>query len=82
SAPARHEAYEKAYSQPIDYASEAGRNLESLIARVEKAAPGTISLANRLMAGEGVNSKQILASIGDDGSVTFRQMPDTRQIDY
>ncbi|MBN7764016.1 hypothetical protein JYP52_23035 [Nitratireductor aquibiodomus] len=82
SAPARHEAYEKAYSQPIDYASEAGRNLESLIARVEKAAPGTISLANRLMAGEGVNSKQILASIGDDGSVTFRQLPDTRQIDY
>lgn len=82
SAPARQAAYDAAYAAPIDYASDAGRNLESLIARVEQAAPGTISLANRLMAGEGVQSQHIMANIGQDGSVTFTQMPDTRQIDY
>lgn len=82
SAPARQQAYDAAYAAPIDYSSEAGRSLENLITRVEQAAPGTISLANRMMAGEGVQSNQIMANVGTDGSVTFTQMPDTRQIDY
>ncbi|MAN78373.1 MAG: hypothetical protein CML24_14595 [Rhizobiales bacterium] len=82
SQPARSSAYDAAYAQPIDYASEAGQTLESLIARVERAAPGAIALANRLMAGEGVQSQQIMADIAPDGTVTFTRMPDTRQIDY
>lgn len=82
SQPARSAAYDAAYATPIDYASDAGRNLESLIGRVERAAPGTIALANRLMAGEGVQSQQIMANVAEDGSVTFTRMPDTQQIDY
>lgn len=82
SAPVRQEAYDAAYAQPIDYSSEAGQTLEQLIARAEQAAPGTIGLANRMMAGEGVQSNQIMANVGPDGSVTFQSMPDTRQIDY
>ncbi|WP_417578604.1 hypothetical protein [Pelagibacterium sp.] len=82
SQPARSTAYDAAYETPIDYASEAGQTLESLIGRVERAAPGTIAMANRLMAGEGVQSQQIMADVAPDGSVTFTRMPDTRQIDY
>jgi hypothetical protein len=82
SQPARSTAYDAAYAQPIDYAGEAGRTLEGLIGRVERAAPGAIALANRLMAGEGIQSEQIMANIGQDGTVTFARMPDTRQIDY
>ncbi|UES46814.1 hypothetical protein [Roseibium aggregatum] len=82
SQPARRAAYEAAYELPIDYASAAGRSLEDLIGRVERTAPGAIALANRLMAGEGVQSRQILANIADDGTVSFSRMPETRQIDY
>ncbi|WP_127186651.1 hypothetical protein [Arsenicitalea aurantiaca] len=82
SQPARSSAYDAAYASPIDYSSEAGRTLESLLGRVERAAPGTISLANRMMAGEGVQSQQILANLAEDGTVTFSRLPDTRQIDY
>ncbi len=82
SAPARRDAYDAAYEAPIDYSSDAGRALEGLLARVETAAPGTLALANRLMAGEGVESRQIMARMVDDGSVSFVQMPDTRQVDY
>lgn len=82
SAPARRTAYDAAYAAPLDYASAAGMNLESLVTRVEQVAPGTISLANRLMAGEGLSSNQIKANFADDGSISFEVMPDTRQIDY
>lgn len=79
SAGARSSAYSEAYAQPIDYASEAGTRLEGLLTRV----PGkAIQDANRLMQLDGDTSRQILASVADDGSVTFRQMPDVRQWDY
>ncbi|WP_072346566.1 hypothetical protein [Devosia enhydra] len=82
SAPTRSSAYDAAYAEPIDYSAQPGRDLEMLIGRVEQAAPGTIALANRMMAGEGVQSSQIMARISDTGAVTFERMPDTRQIDY
>lgn len=79
TAGARSAAYDAAYSQPIDYAGDAGRRLEGLLRRV----PGkAIQDANRLMQLDGDTSRQILASIADDGSVTFRKMPDVRQWDY
>lgn len=31
---------------------------------------------------EGVESQQILASVADDGTITFTRMPDVRQLDY
>lgn len=79
TAGARSAAYDAAYSKPIDYAGEAGMRLEGLLRRV----PGkAIQDANRLMQLDGDTSRQILASIADDGSVTFRRMPDVRQWDY
>jgi muramidase (phage lysozyme) len=75
----RDELYTRAYAQPIDYSSAQGRNIEALLPRV----PGdAINAANKLMQLEGVASRQILADIAEDGTATFRTMPDVRQIDY
>lgn len=76
---ARDEAYRAAYAAPINYAAPRGRAIESLLARVPQSA---INRANQLMRLEGVQSRQIMATIGDDGRVTYQQMPDVRQIDY
>lgn len=81
--PILNDAYEGpngAYAQAIDYAAPQGQALQEMIAgRV----PGDIiKSANRLMQLDGNSSKQILADIGDDGSVVFKQLPDVRQIDY
>lgn len=75
----RSAAYGRAYAAPINYASPEGRQLEQLMSRVNGE---HIGLANKMMRAEGVQSKQILARIADDGGVTFEQMPDVRQLDY
>lgn len=77
---ARGEAYRAAYDHPINYAAPEGQALEGLIrSRVPASA---IKAANDLMRVEGNSSKQILARMADDGSVTFEQLPDVRQLDY
>jgi hypothetical protein len=79
SAPARKAAYDAAYSAPINYADPAGQGLQGLLARV----PGDIiGKANRLMQIEGQQSRQILAKVAPDGSVTYTRLPDVRQLDY
>lgn len=80
SAGARGNAYDAAYASPIDYASPAGRTLENLI--TSRVPASAIRDANALMRLEGHSSKQIMARLGDNGSVTFEVMPDVRQIDY
>lgn len=79
SAGARSAAYDAAYAAPIDYSAPKGLALESLLKRAPAAA---VKRANELMRLEGAQSSQIMAKIGDDGSVTFTRMPDVRQIDY
>lgn len=80
SAGTRGTAYNTAYETPIDYASELGQNLETM---VRNRVPGSVvAQANRLMQLEGNQSQQILARIGDDGSVVFERLPDVRQLDY
>lgn len=80
TAGARSAAYEAAYSKPIDYASDAGAKL---LDDVTPRLPGeAISYANRLMKLRGEQSSQIMASIADDGTVTFTRPPDVRQWDY
>ena len=79
TAAAREAAYGAAYSKPIDYASPRGAALESLLKRVPQSA---INDANALMAAEGATSKQILAKVAEDGTITLERMPDVRQIDY
>ena len=76
---ARSQSYRVAYAQPIDYSRPRGRALESLLTRVPQ---GAINRANELMRIEGQQSSQILAKIAPDGSVTYKRMPDVRQIDY
>jgi hypothetical protein len=80
SAGTRGASYNQAYETPIDYASDLGQNLEAM---VRNRVPGSVvSQANRLMQLEGNQSQQILARIGDDGSVVFERLPDVRQLDY
>lgn len=80
SAAQRGSAYDAAYNAPIDYADPRGMALEQILkTRVPKSA---IAAANELMRTEGVSSKQILAKVADDGSVTFETLPDVRQLDY
>lgn len=77
---ARSSAYNKAYNQPINYASGNGQMLENII---KKRVPGSaIAKANELMRIDGNQSRQILANIADDGSVTYERLPDVMQIDY
>lgn len=76
---ARSAAYDGAYSSPIDYASPQGRKLEELLKRVDQS---DLNAANALMRAEGYQSRQIMAKIADDGTVTYQRMPDVRQIDY
>jgi len=76
---ARSSTYGAAYDMPIDYSAPAAREMEDLLSRV---GPGAVRKANRLMELAGDRSKQILADIADDGTVTFKTMPDVRQIDY
>lgn len=79
TAPARAAAYDAAYSSPIDYASDAGRSIETLMPRI----PGSVvNTAKRMMQAEGVQSQQMFASVADDGVVTFTRMPDVRELDY
>ncbi|MBO9099440.1 MULTISPECIES: hypothetical protein [unclassified Rhizobium] len=78
--PARKAAYDAAYGAPIDYADPRGQALEKMIkTRVPQAA---ITRANDLMRVNGEESKQILAKLADDGTVTYEKLPDVRQIDY
>ena len=80
TAGARSTAYDAAYSMPIDYASPAGAKL---LDEVSPRLPGSaIKYANDLMKLNGEKSGQIMASIADDGTVTFTRPPDVRQWDY
>jgi hypothetical protein len=78
--PGLRNAYDVAYETPINYAAQEGQALEQMIAgRV----PGNIiAKANELMKLDGHSSQQILANVADDGSVTFKTLPDVRQVDY
>ena len=77
------EAYKGARETPIDYASDAGMAIEDVINRIPtedvKAAFG---LANKLMQSEGKRNMQIMADIAEDGTITFREMPNVMQLDY
>jgi len=79
SAEERQQAYDAAYSVPIDYSAPAGRRLQAMLRRIPARA---IQDANRLMQVEGVESQQIIADIADNGTVTFTRLPDVRQLDY
>lgn len=75
--------YQAAYETPINYASDAGRKIEDLVRRLPSdKAMQAIKKAQELMVYDGLPRQQIMASIADDGSVKFTQMPNTMQLDY
>lgn len=79
----RGDAYAAAYSQPIDYASEAGREIEGVLSRIpDRIAREAIQDANEDMTANGLRNMQINATIADDGTVTFTQPPNVQQLDY
>lgn len=81
SQPARKEAYDLAYSTPIDY-SGPGRNIEDVLDRIEpRVVIDAVSEANAEMRARGMVNEQIMATIGDDGSVIYREMPNVQQLD-
>lgn len=84
SAPARSQAYEAAYSKPIEYGDpqSAGAAIEGVLKRIpNRTLKSAIETANEAMQAAGVKNKQILADIADDGAVTFREMPNVQQLD-
>lgn len=81
SAAARQAAYDAAYDTPIDYTSDHGRTLEDMISN--RVPPGIMARAQNQMRVDGMlPSQQTMASIAPDGSVSYRQMPDVRMVDY
>lgn len=80
--PAVNEAYERAYSLPIDYSSQAGREVEDIFKRMPPSMTRrAVQQANELMRWDGL-PKQIMADIADDGTVSFREMPNVVQADF
>lgn len=80
TASARDAAYKAAYAKPINYGSEVGRKIETIVS--SRVPPSAIKAANNLIRAEGKGVKQILANVSDDGVVTFKEMPSVGQIDY
>lgn len=78
----RQMTYTAAYRTPIDYASEAGRKVEDVFSRTPPSIMrAAVSEANDAMLAAGERNMQILADIADDGTISFRQMPNMRQVD-
>lgn len=83
TATGRTKAYDAAYGQPIDYAAQTGRNIEIVLDRVDPTIMDqAIKKANAMMRAAGKKNQQIKATIGDDGEVSFSEMPNVIQLDY
>ena len=83
TASARGRLYDAALGSPIDYTSTAGASIESLFERIpDRVKVEAIRRANEAMQMEGTRGQtmQIRAIIGDDGSVSFSEMPNMTQL--
>lgn len=79
---ARSDAYARAYGSPIDYSADTGRAIEEVMSRIPQSyLKPAIDIANEQMQIAGKRNQQIMADIADDGSVTFREMPNVEQLD-
>lgn len=83
TASVRQAAYDRAYSLPIDYASDVGRNIENVLARVPRGTmEAAVKEANEAMQEAGTRNLQIMVSIGEDGSLTITHPMNVQQLDY
>ena len=79
---ARKQAYDFAHSQPINYASPEGAAIEDVFSRIPSNLLGpAVQEANDAMKAAGKKNLQIMANIADDGTVTFKEMPNVQQLD-
>ena len=79
----RKAAYDKAYQTPIDYSADAGAAIEAVIKKVpSRTLRKAIEEANDAMQAGGAGQRQIMADIGADGAVDFKEMPNIVQLDY
>lgn len=79
---ARGAAYDAAYAKPIDYASNSGRAVEDVLSRIPpRVMQQAVSEANEDMVSQGLKNMQIMAQVGDDGAVVFKEMPNVQQLD-
>lgn len=78
---ARQQAYNTAFSKPIDYAAPSGRKVEEVLSRIPpRTLRAAVDEANEAMTAAGVRNRQIMAEIAEDGSVVFREMPNVQQL--
>jgi hypothetical protein len=78
----RDDAYTAAYNSAINYADDTGRRVEEVLQRVPAGTMrDAIREANDEMRSNGVRNMQIRATIADDGTVTFGEMPNVQQLD-
>lgn len=81
----REAAYKRAYSLNVDYSTGGkGNAVLSVLDRVPpRILNAAIQKADELMRmTPGTAYKQIMASIGPDGKVTFQEMPNVMQLDF
>ena len=80
---ARKTAYDAAYAQPIDYSTQAGRNIEATLDRIDpEVLDSAIKRANSQMRADGKKNQQIKATIGADGEISYETLPNVMQLDY
>lgn len=80
--PGIRDAYQTAYSRAIDYASDAGRKVEDIFSRIpDRYMRQAMQRANDRMVYDNL-PRQMLFSIGDDGGIAAREMPNLMQLDY
>lgn len=81
TAAARSQAYDIAFNTPINYADDTGRAIEEVLSRVPSSTlKSAIDEANEEMTAQGLRNMQIMAEIGDNGQVVFREMPNVQQL--
>jgi hypothetical protein len=81
--PQRNDAYRLAYDTPIRYDRPEGQAIEELLDRLPRQTVlRAVSEANDRIRFDGAPQNQILARIGDDGNVTYQEMPNVMQLDY
>lgn len=83
----RQAAYKEAFDTPIDYSSGVGRSVENIFNAIpERFKAKAIERANDNMSLDAIASgqpvpKQIMVDIAEDGSISFSEMPNLRQLD-
>lgn len=78
----RSAAYKEAYDSPIDYASTAGMEIEAVLDKIPtRVMREAVQTANERMQAAGVRNKQIMIDVAEDGSLSFREMPNVQQLD-